>query len=328
MTNDAPNAFIQAHVPEGKERIIMKITGVLVDMLVEIAPETYGPYVVFENGKKVLYVRILRALYGMLISALLWYNKLREDLEAIGFIFNPYDPCVANRMIRGHQHTVLFHVDDIKSSHVDSKVNDEFLAHLNKLYGKFGEMKASRGKVHRYLGMILDFSEDGKVSIDMREYVETMLDEFRETEDLSTVAATPAAGNLFEAGTGELLDRKRREIFHRFVAKGLFLCKRARPDIQMTISVLATRVREPTITDWKKLVRLMRYLNGTSEEVLTLSADNLHTIKWYVDASFAVHPDFRSHTGAVMQMESKGQGAILSSSSKQKLNTRSSCLIV
>jgi len=95
-------------------------------------------------------------------------------------------------MIRGHQHTVLFHVDDIKSSHVDSKVNDEFLAHLNKLYGKFGEMKASRGKVHRYLGMILDFSEDGKVSIDMREYVETMLDEFRETEDLSTVAATPA----------------------------------------------------------------------------------------------------------------------------------------
>ena len=186
-------------------------------------------------------------------------------------------------------------------------------------------MKTSRGKVHEYLGMILDFSEDGKVKIDMRKYVREMLDEFRETVELTTTAETPAAGNLFDAGTGEELDRKWRELFHRFVAKGLFLCKRARPDIQMTIGVLATRVQAPTTADWKKLVRMMRYLNGTSEDVLTLSADNLHTLKWYVDASFAVHPDFRSHTGAIMQMGSNGQGAILSSSSKQKLNTRSSC---
>ena len=57
--------------------------------------------------------------------------------------------------------------------------------------------------------------------------------------------------------------------------------------------------------------------------VLTLSADNLHTIKWYVDASFAVHPDFRSHTGAVMKMGK--HGAVISMSAKQKLNTRSSC---
>ena len=78
-----------------------------------------------------------------------------------------------------------------------------------------------------------------------------------------------------------------------------FLCKRARPDIQMAISVLASRVRAPTTADWKKLMRVMRYLNGTSNFCLTFSADNLHTIKWYVDASFAVHPDFRSHTEAV-----------------------------
>ena len=78
MTNDIPNAFIQTHLeadPEDKDRIIMKITGVLVDMLVELAPEEYGPFVVIENGKKVLYVRILKALYGMLAAALLWYKK-------------------------------------------------------------------------------------------------------------------------------------------------------------------------------------------------------------------------------------------------------------
>jgi hypothetical protein len=57
-----------ADMPEGKERVIMKITGVLVDMLVQIAPETYGPYVVFENGKKVLYVQVLKALYAALVQ--------------------------------------------------------------------------------------------------------------------------------------------------------------------------------------------------------------------------------------------------------------------
>ena len=54
----------------------MKITGVLVDYLVEIAPEVYADYVVIEKGKRVLYVEVLRALYGMLIAALLWYKKL------------------------------------------------------------------------------------------------------------------------------------------------------------------------------------------------------------------------------------------------------------
>ena len=105
----------------------MKITGKLVDVLISIAPEIYGGYVVYKNGKKVIYVVVLRALYGMLISALLWYKNFRKDLEGIGFIFNPYDPCIANRIVKKKQQTICFHVDDLKSSHVDAKVNNKFL---------------------------------------------------------------------------------------------------------------------------------------------------------------------------------------------------------
>ena len=65
----------------------------------------------------------------------------------------------------------------------------------------------------------------------------------------------------------------------------------------------------------------MQYVKRTWKDVLTLSADKLQVIKWYVDASFAVHPDFKSHTGAVMTM---GEGAVQTISPKQKLNTRSS----
>ena len=87
------------------------------------------------------------------------------------------------------------------------------------------------------------------------------------------------------------------------------------------MSFLCTHVTAPDIDDWKKLGRCLRYLNETKELTLTLSSTDLSTIFWWVDASFGVHDDCRSHTGAVMMMN---HGAMFALSSKQKLNTRSS----
>jgi hypothetical protein len=90
-----------------------------------------------------LYVVVLKAIYGMLIAALLFYKKFKKDLEGIGFKFNPYDPCVANRMINNSQHTVRFHVDDLMSSHVDPEINNNFQTWLNEMYGSYGEVTAT-----------------------------------------------------------------------------------------------------------------------------------------------------------------------------------------
>ena len=324
MSADIPNAFIQAHMPEtkpGGDRVIMKATGVLVDLLVALAPDTYGSYVVFENGKKVLYLEVLRALYGMLVASLLWYIKFTKDLKKIGFKFNPYDPCVANRKERGKQHTIKFHVDDLMSSHIDPRVNDEFDVWLNKKYGAYGAVKCTRGKIHDYLGMKMDFTEKGKVKVDMSDYIESMVDDFPVEFKPEDIVDSPATEDLFTKDSSEQLGQEQAETFHTFVAKGLFVCKRARPDIHPTTAVLCTRVSKPNKGDWKKLIRMLKYCNGTRKDVLTLSADDLHVIKWYVDASFAVHPDFKGHTGGCMTF---GQGVPQSISRKQKLNTRSS----
>ena len=53
-----------------------------------------------------LYLELLKALHGILIESLLFYQKLRNYLEAIGIKVNPYDPCVANNMIRDKQMTI------------------------------------------------------------------------------------------------------------------------------------------------------------------------------------------------------------------------------
>jgi aspartyl aminopeptidase len=66
---------------------------------------------------------------------------------------------------------------------------------------------------------------------------------------------------------------------------------------------------------------MMKFLNQTQEDVLTLQADGSNTLEWHADAAFAVHPDFKSHTGATMSM---GRGVVTHLSKKQSLNTRSS----
>ena len=113
----------------------------------------------------------------MLQAALLWYKKFRRDLEEIDFVFNPYDPCVANRIVDKKQHTVRFHVDDLMASHIDPKVNDKFDVWLQLMYGQHGKVQTHRGNKHDFLGMTFEFG-GGKVSIDMSAYVKDMLDEF------------------------------------------------------------------------------------------------------------------------------------------------------
>ena len=327
MSADIPNAFIQTRmekIKKGDERIIMKIQGDVVEFLLQIAPQTYEDFVVLEKGKKTIYVVVLSAIYGMLEASMLFYQKLKSDLEAIGFKFNPYEPCVCNRIKNGNQHTVRFHVDDLLSSHIDKRVNDKFAKWLNKQYGKYGkEVKCTRGMVHEYLGMVLDFTKGKRkgVKITMYDQVADIVDTSPFSLKKGDTALTPAAKNLFEVGTGEKLDIDRKEVYHSCVAKSLFVSKRARPDIHPTVAVLSTRVKDPNESDWGKLKRLLMYLNGTRGKCLFLCIDNMSVIKWWVDAAFGVHPDFKSHTGAMMSM---GSGAFQSFSRKQKLNTRSS----
>ncbi len=76
-----------------------------------------------------------------------------------------------------------------------------------------------------------------------------------------------------------------------------------------------------TDKDWAKLQRVLEYLNGTLDEFLVLGADDMGIMKTWVDASYAVHGDMKSHTGGVVSF---GTGATMSKSSKQKLNTKSS----
>ena len=175
---DIPNAFIQTKIEDEEDMAIIKIRGILVDILVEIAPDVYKPYVTTDKkGTKQLVVQCQNAIYGTMTASLLYYRKFCKSLTDIGFEFNPYDPCVANKMISGKQMTICFHVDDCKLSHKDPKENDKMIHWLKQEYESIfedgsGKMSVSRGKIHTYLGMTLDYSIPGIVKITMLDYIQ------------------------------------------------------------------------------------------------------------------------------------------------------------
>ena len=339
-TIDVPNAFIQTRVVDDKRKVIVRIRGPLVDMLVEIAPEVYGPYVTTDkHGNKQLLVECQNALYGTMVASLLYYEKFTASLRSEGYEMNPYDPCVWNKMINGKQCTILFHVDDCKISHVESKVLDDTIAWLRRDYESIfedgsGEMKVHRGLVHKYLGMTLDFSTKRQVKISMTDYVREIVEAWDKAEleandgfiekkvRKSRNRTSAAPEDLFKIDEDAAkLSKEQATKFHNIVAKALYVSKRARPDTSVAIAFLTTRVREPDVDDWKKLKHLIEYLRATKDLPLILGADNTGVMEWFVDASFAVHPNMRGHTGGGLTL---GRGFPIVNSTKQKLNTRSS----
>jgi hypothetical protein len=102
-----PNAFIQMRVEDEGDMAIIKIRGVLVDILVQIAPDVYKSYVTTDKkGTKQLLVQCQNALYGTMVASLLYYRKFTKSLTSVRSEINPYDPCVANKIVDGTQMTI------------------------------------------------------------------------------------------------------------------------------------------------------------------------------------------------------------------------------
>ncbi len=113
---DISGAFLHADLDKD---IIMILKGRLAKLMVQVAPNLYRKYnSVDRKGKAILYVKMQKAIYGLLRSALLFYRKLIANLESSGFVINPYDPCAANKVINGKQMSVCWHVDHLKVSKV------------------------------------------------------------------------------------------------------------------------------------------------------------------------------------------------------------------
>ena len=198
-------------------------------------------------------VQCQNAQYGTMVAAsLLYYHKFTKSLTSVRFEinpYNPYNPCMANKTVDGTQMTICFHMDDWKLSHHSSRANNNMIDWLPQEYESIfedgsGQMPVSRGRVHKYLGMTLDYTICGCVNISMFNYVDKIINAFEKAKPKGGgIKSIAAPDDLFKVNKDckKLLPEKALE-FRNLEAKTLYATKQARPDTCTAIAFLTMRV--------------------------------------------------------------------------------------
>ena len=150
----------------------------------------------------------------------------------------------------------------------------------------------------------------------MKGYIDGLIQEY----DVNGEATTPANNNLFKDINPKLLNDEDQDVLHSITAKLLYVAMRARPEILLTVNYLTTRVNKYTVGDWNKAQRCLEYLKKNTAMGLTLDIGEELQVQVCADASYGLHSDGKSHSGAVVRV---GNGTVQTKSTKQKIVTKS-----
>lgn len=172
-----------------------------------------------------------------------------------------------------------------------------------------------------YLGMTVEVSAD-KSTIKLSQkgmlskLVDTYLSDKRERS-----AATPAENNLFDTSVDDRpLSEKDRKTLLSCVMALMYLARLTRPDILLAVTFLASRVHCATEGDKNKMMRILKYLKGSTQKKVIINCKDF-AMKSYCDASYGTHNDGKSHTGYLYTI---GDSYLHARSFKQKLSALSS----
>ena len=261
-------------------------------------------------------VDVHRALYGLIDSPKLWYEHLISVFKKLGFSVSSHDRGVLYRHTTAGTCYAFIHVDDILLATPSIELEQELVARLNK---EFGETSTQYPPRLFYLGMQIDIDpRSHAISITQPGFVASVLT----AHPVSRVASSPyTADFLDEDSASPPCDAT---AFASRLMKLNFLVKRSRPDLGFCVSYLATRMHAPTKQDDVKLDRVYQYLARTAAAGITLSPDSFQIHAW-IDASYAIHPDRKSHSGTVISLGNNG-GPVFTRSAKQKLVSDSSTM--
>jgi hypothetical protein len=167
--------------------------------------------------------------------------------------------------------------------------------------------------------MLLRRLNDGSIEIDMKAYIQATLQEWGQKDYFDY--AVPADEKLYYIDENSPASNKSK-LFHRVVAKLLYLCKRGRPDVALPVHYLCTRVKNPTVDDEKKLVRVLGYLSATIDKKRVITKDGkMERITAYIDAAFAAHEDGYGQSGGAIFV---GNTLVEVLTRKQKCSSRDS----
>jgi hypothetical protein len=247
--------------------------------------------------------KLRKSLYGLAQSPRNYFLYTRDKLIKMGFVQSEADPClfISSDII------CLIYVDDALLFYKD-KESINTLTNKMKLEGMlFREEESVAG----YLGVHIDRKDDGTIHLTQKRLADKIVDSLHLSSDDITSADTPCTKYVPIDEDGEL---DHDEFSYPSVVGQLnYLQGHSRPDITLATSQVARFVHKPKRSHELALIRLGRYLKGTSSKGIILQPINLSqlNIDVYVDAAFAcgwnsecgTNPDsVKSRTGYIIEV--------------------------
>ena len=271
-----------------------------------------------------VYARVDKALYGLIHSAKLWNEHIHTTLIDLGYKRNLYDTAVYTKFHNNYRNDIGLYIDDLLSG--DTSPNRHLQTELESvLQKKYKNITTNYGDTHNFLGATITFDKKTKsATITMNKIIQNII-----SWSDNKVANSPANENLFTIDLqSPKLNESTSKLFHSRVALLLYVSRRLLPSIAVVIAFLSTRINEASNQDWDKLIRVANWLKRYPNQALVLKNEFTtineapHVlIQCYVDASFGVHANKRSHSGLVVIMGKFS--TILNNSSKQKRAAKS-----
>jgi len=287
------------------------------------------------NGELIL--QLDKYIYGLKQSPLKFQLHLKQTLLNLGYQQCDMDECIYVKHQNNHISILSTHVDDILQASTSDELTAELNDHLIKTYKTITFHK----NVESYLGMVIEQSQDNAtINLSQQGFQKSTISKYQHIISVygkanNNSVNTPAADNLFDdlpdesssstskTTNDQTIQYNKQNEFLRVIMSLMYLARITRPDILLPVTYLATRTHIATTNDYKKLARILQYINNTQALTLTIKCDDLQ-LHAYCDASYGCHNDGKSHTGYYIAMGRNNNSYLTAKSAKQKLTAISS----
>ena len=268
------------------------------------------------KGKEHMVCKLKKSIYGFKHASRQWYLKFNDTITSFGFQENTVDRCIYMKVSGSKFIFLVLYVDDIFLA-----TNDLGLLHQTKKYlSQNFEMK-DMGEATYVIGIeIFRDRSQGLLGLSQKTYINKILERFN-MEKCSAGVVPIQKGDKFNAmqcPKNELEREQMRNILYAYVVGSLMYAQTCtRPDISFVVGMLGRYQSNPGLDHWKAAKKILRYLQGMKNHMLTYKRSDHLKVIGYSDSDFAGCVDTRKSTFGYLFL--LAEGAISWKSAKQSV---------
>ena len=272
------------------------------------------------EGQSNMVCKLNKSIYGLKQSSRQWYLKFNDVISSFGFVENVVDRCIYLKISGSRFIFLVLYVDDILLASSDLALLIETKHFLSSHF----EMK-DMGEASYVIGIEVHRDRSrGKLYLSQRTYIKKMLERYG-MENSKPSPAPMSKGDRLSKSQSPRNELEREQMraypYASLVGTLMYAQICTRPDIAFVVGVLGRFQSDPGLDHWRAAKKVLRYLQGTQDYMLTYSRSDSLEVVGYTDSDFAGCPDSkRSTSGYIFLL---ANGAVSWRSTKQKLTAAS-----